>query len=382
MVLPHPIHSRIAGLAAFAAKPYKEGELVGIFRGEITTEDVIDERGGREEYAICVSRGEEKFFVDPLAICPHQSMWAHAINEPGGVLSRCMNVSVSYDGCYKGVGFLLYDDDDDDGDDNDFVRSKLQALGDALQRNRRCDEDCYTNPHVGCDPYKQFSADRNLSQIVSIEPQGIPPLNTQGTRREMVFSMTMMATAPGEAEREVFLMNEQLVPVFQPPLYEQHARMHRTKGAGFSSFQNASFLEYYSFAPNEVVDWCIVSQFPGRHPIHLHADRMWVLATGAGGVEDCWKDQSHVEGKPTLWTDVVTTPTYSTPFEHAGGGGGGEKGGWIKMRMRISNVGVWFMHCHRDLHMNERLLVPIMIGVNSTWPVPPLDWPQGFYDDY
>ena len=97
MVLPHPIHARTVGLAAFAAKPYKEGELVGIFRGEKTTEDVIDERGGREEYAICLGESGEKFFIDPWATLPHQSMWAHALNEAGGVLAP-MNVSVSYTG--------------------------------------------------------------------------------------------------------------------------------------------------------------------------------------------------------------------------------------------------------------------------------------------
>ena len=71
----------------------------------------------------------------------------------------------SIDGCYKGVGFLLYDDQ--------TMTSEITARGDAIQRDRKCDPGCYTAD--GCNLYLQFASDTQLSEIVSLEPEGIPP---------------------------------------------------------------------------------------------------------------------------------------------------------------------------------------------------------------
>ena len=51
----------------------------------------------------------------------------------------------SLDGCYKGVGFIFYDDQ--------TMTPAIEARGDAIQRDRICDADCY-GPD-GCNIYKQ-----------------------------------------------------------------------------------------------------------------------------------------------------------------------------------------------------------------------------------
>jgi len=86
-----------------------------------------------------------------------------------GAEKKAFEVRVdSLEGCYKGVGFLLYDDA--------TMTPALTAQGDAVVRNRLCDEDCYENPDE-CNILKQFASDLNHTQIFSIEPEGVPPPN-------------------------------------------------------------------------------------------------------------------------------------------------------------------------------------------------------------
>lgn len=40
------------------------------------------------------------------------------------------------------------------------------------------------------------------------------------------------------------------------------------------------------------------------------------------------------------------------------------------------------MHCHLQYHMDLNLILPVLIGAEQPWPVPPLDHPNGYYDMY
>lgn len=97
LVTPHPTCSA-AGLAAFAAKDYKEGEFICMFLGECCNQATIDARAGREAYAMTLgenSYGKSKNVIDPLTLPPHDTMWAHCINEPGLQLHPISNVIVA-----------------------------------------------------------------------------------------------------------------------------------------------------------------------------------------------------------------------------------------------------------------------------------------------
>jgi hypothetical protein len=97
LVTQHPTCSA-AGLAAFAAKDYEEGEFICMFLGELCNQATIDARAGREAYAMTLSYnkyGTNKNIIDPLYVPPHDTMWAHCINEPGRELHPISNVIVS-----------------------------------------------------------------------------------------------------------------------------------------------------------------------------------------------------------------------------------------------------------------------------------------------
>lgn len=254
----------------------------------------------------------------------------------------------SIDGCYKGVGFLFYD--------GQTMTPAITARGDAIQQDRTCDADCYTDE--GCNLYLQFASDTGLDKIVPLEPEGIPPPNPTDTRRDYVIE-----------ENGGFIINGERVPTFIPPLYQQQ----QNSGGNLANFQNASFLANYTFEPYEVVDWCIVSKTADRHPMHFHSDRFWVLGTGYGDVDACWA-ASVPEGAPRLWADVIDTlwaiedPTLIPT--------------WIRIRTQFRHLGAWMTHCHLQYHMDLNLLLPVLIGVDKPWPTPPADWPLGAYNMY
>ncbi|CAN1135509.1 LAC11 [Linum perenne] len=69
------------------------------------------------------------------------------------------------------------------------------------------------------------------------------------------------------------------------------------------------------------------------HPFHLHGYNFFVVGTGIGNFDPA-KD-------PTKF-NLVDPPERNTV--------GVPTGGWTAIRFRADNPGVWFMHCHLELH--------------------------------
>ncbi|KAJ1292253.1 hypothetical protein BS78_02G378100 [Paspalum vaginatum] len=69
------------------------------------------------------------------------------------------------------------------------------------------------------------------------------------------------------------------------------------------------------------------------HPMHLHGFSFYVVGQGFGNF-DSSKD-------PTTY-NVVDPPYHNTIFV--------PQAGWVAIRFRATNPGVWFMHCHIERH--------------------------------
>jgi len=55
---------------------------------------------------------------------------------------------------------------------------------------------------------------------------------------------------------------------------------------------------------------------------------------------------------------------------------------YLKIRTRISQVGAWAIHCHLEYHMALGLIIPVLVGVDQSWPMYPIDLPMGPYMDF
>ncbi|CAD6271942.1 unnamed protein product [Miscanthus lutarioriparius] len=99
------------------------------------------------------------------------------------------------------------------------------------------------------------------------------------------------------------------------------------------------------------------------HPLHLHGFNFFVVGQGFGNF-----DPANDPGKFNL-VDPVERNTVGVPA-----------GGWVAIRFRADNPGVWFMHCHLEVHMSWGLKMAWLVLdgslPNQKLPPPPLDLPQ------
>ncbi|KAG2197223.1 hypothetical protein INT47_003598 [Mucor saturninus] len=83
---------------------------------------------------------------------------------------------------------------------------------------------------------------------------------------------------------------------------------------------------------NQVLEIVINNLDDGPHPFHLHGHSFQVIARGDGVYS---KDTVIVEPiNPTVRDTIVVTPE-----------------GYVVLRFRANNPGVWFFHCHVDWHL-------------------------------
>ncbi|KAJ8439861.1 hypothetical protein Cgig2_003927 [Carnegiea gigantea] len=99
------------------------------------------------------------------------------------------------------------------------------------------------------------------------------------------------------------------------------------------------------------------------HPLHLHGFNFYVVGQGFGNFNPN-KDPASYN-----LVDPVERNTVSVP-----------SGGWVAIRFRADNPGVWFMHCHIELHVSWGLRMAwiVLDGKlpNQKVPPPPADLPK------
>ncbi|KAI3949100.1 hypothetical protein MKW92_041014 [Papaver armeniacum] len=99
------------------------------------------------------------------------------------------------------------------------------------------------------------------------------------------------------------------------------------------------------------------------HPLHLHGYNFFVLGQGFGNY-----DPINDPAKFNL-VDPVERNTIGVP-----------SGGWVAIRFRADNPGVWFMHCHLEIHTSWGLKMAWLVLdgklPNQKLPPPPSDLPK------
>ncbi|KAM0053781.1 putative laccase [Helianthus debilis subsp. tardiflorus] len=100
-----------------------------------------------------------------------------------------------------------------------------------------------------------------------------------------------------------------------------------------------------------------------NHPMHLHGFNFYVLAQGFGNYDPA---------NDTRKFNMVNPQERNTL--------GVPVGGWAVIRFRANNPGVWFIHCHLEVHLPWGLGTAFLVEnggtPESTLPPPPADFPQ------
>ncbi|KAL8036713.1 hypothetical protein ABFS82_12G172600 [Erythranthe guttata] len=102
---------------------------------------------------------------------------------------------------------------------------------------------------------------------------------------------------------------------------------------------------------------------PENHPIHLHGFNFFVVGRGLGNFN------SKTDPKQFNLVDPVERNTIGVP-----------SGGWVAIRFLADNPGVWFMHCHLEVHTTWGLKMAFLVdngkSPNESVLPPPKDLPK------
>ncbi|KAI0519057.1 hypothetical protein KFK09_006497 [Dendrobium nobile] len=137
-------------------------------------------------------------------------------------------------------------------------------------------------------------------------------------------------------------------------------------GAGPSNLKTMSGTRLYRLEYNSTVqlvlqDTGIIA--PESHPIHLHGFNFFVVGKGVGNYDP--------KASPSAFNlvDPIERNTVGVP-----------SGGWAALRFRADNPGVWFLHCHFEVHTTWGLKMAFVVdngsGVNESILPPPSDLPK------
>ncbi|XP_052177002.1 laccase-4 [Diospyros lotus] len=102
---------------------------------------------------------------------------------------------------------------------------------------------------------------------------------------------------------------------------------------------------------------------PENHPLHLHGFNFFAVGKGVGNYNP------KKDPKKFNLVDPVERNTISVP-----------SGGWVAIRFLADNPGVWFMHCHLEVHTTWGLKMAFLVdngkNPNESLLPPPKDLPK------
>ncbi|KAJ4835282.1 Laccase-4 [Turnera subulata] len=137
-------------------------------------------------------------------------------------------------------------------------------------------------------------------------------------------------------------------------------------GSGPKNLQTKSGTKVFRLKYNSTVqlvmqDTGIIS--PENHPVHLHGFNFFAVGRGIGNYNP------KKDPKKFNLVDPVERNTIGVP-----------SGGWVAIRFRADNPGVWFMHCHLEVHTTWGLKMAFLVdngkGPNESLLPPPKDLPK------
>ncbi|AES98533.2 putative laccase [Medicago truncatula] len=133
-----------------------------------------------------------------------------------------------------------------------------------------------------------------------------------------------------------------------------------------SNFRTNKGTRVYRLAYNSTVQLILQDTgmiAPENHPIHLHGFNFFVVGKGQGNFNP------KKDTKKFNLVDPVERNTVGVP-----------SGGWTAIRFRADNPGVWFMHCHLEIHTTWGLKMAFVVdngkGPNESLLPPPSDLPK------
>ncbi|RCV26343.1 hypothetical protein SETIT_5G238100v2 [Setaria italica] len=147
----------------------------------------------------------------------------------------------------------------------------------------------------------------------------------------------------------------------RPPARFNYTGAPLTAGLGTSLGTRLSRVAYNASVELVLQDTNLLSV--ESHPFHLHGYNFFVVGRGVGNFDPA-KDPAKY--------NLVDPPERNTV--------GVPAGGWTAIRFRADNPGVWFLHCHLEVHTSWGLKMAFLVedgdGPDESVLPPPKDLPK------
>lgn len=102
--------------------------------------------------------------------------------------------------------------------------------------------------------------------------------------------------------------------------------------------------------PNEIVEIVLNNRDPGKHPFHLHGHVFQLISRSGEGEDD---DPIVYDPTNTNHTNFPEYPMVRDTVQVL-------PNGFIVLRFKADNPGVWFFHCHVDWHLEQGLAITLI----------------------
>ncbi|MBA0814797.1 hypothetical protein Gohar_020602, partial [Gossypium harknessii] len=217
---------------------------------------------------------------------------------------------------------------------------------------------------------KQFPAlvprtiDHNLYFTVGLGINPCPTCKAGNGSRVVASINNVTFTMPTTALLQAHFFN--ISGVFTTDFPSTPSHVFNYTGIPPKNLQTRNGTKVFRLAYNSTVqlvlqDTGIIA--PENHPIHLHGFNFFAVGKGLGNYNPKTDPQ-----KFNL-VDPVERNTIGVP-----------SGGWVAIRFRADNPGVWFMHCHLEVHTTWGLKMAFLVdngkGPNQSLLPPPSDIPK------
>ncbi|CAN7062372.1 unnamed protein product [Brassica rapa subsp. trilocularis] len=154
--------------------------------------------------------------------------------------------------------------------------------------------------------------------------------------------------------------------VFTPDFPKNPPHVFNYSGGSVTNMATETGTRLYKLPYNATVQLVLQDTgviAPENHPIHLHGYNFFEVGRGLGNFNPK-KDPNNFN-----LVDPVERNTIGVP-----------SGGWVVIRFRADNPGVWFMHCHLEVHTTWGLKMAFLVengkGPNQSILPPPKDFPK------
>ncbi|MBA0781825.1 hypothetical protein Gotri_002708 [Gossypium trilobum] len=217
---------------------------------------------------------------------------------------------------------------------------------------------------------KQFPAlvprtiDHNLYFTVGLGINPCPTCKAGNGSRVVASINNVTFTMPTTALLQAHFFN--ISGVFTTDFPSTPPQVFNYTGTPPKNLQTRNGTKVFRLAYNSTVqlvlqDTGIIA--PENHPIHVHGFNFFAVGKGLGNYNPKTDPQ-----KFNL-VDPVERNTIGVP-----------SGGWVAIRFRADNPGVWFMHCHLEVHTTWGLKMAFLVdngkGPNQSLLPPPSDLPK------